>query len=144
MHPIDRRHILSGVPSSLVAVGGTSASPAAGLTLHVLDTRSGKPAAGVRVELSVLENGVYRPLRQVHTNAEGRNQEMLLDSSEMKTGKYQLIFHVGAYFKARDPSLAEPLFLEQAVIQFGISDPLSHYHIPLLASPWSFTTYRGS
>jgi 5-hydroxyisourate hydrolase len=141
-----RRFVLAGAslfagisaPWSAVRAAGTP-----GLTTHMLDTASGIPAAGVRIDFSVLEDGKYRLVRTVHTNEDGRT-EPLLTAETMKTGQYQLVFYIAEYFTKRGVVLPKPPFLETAVIQFGISDATSHYHVPLLASPWSYTTYRGS
>jgi 5-hydroxyisourate hydrolase len=110
----------------------------------MLDTASGKPAEGVKIDFSVLEGEAYRLIKTVHTNADGRNAEPLLTEANMKVGQYQLVFHLAAYFTKLGTILPNPPFLEKAVIQFGMADATSHYHVPLLASPWSFTTYRGS
>jgi 5-hydroxyisourate hydrolase len=80
----------------------------------------------------------------VHTNADGRNAEPLLTPENMKAGKYQLVFYIGEYFAKLGTQLPNPPFLETAVIQFGMADAKSHYHVPILAAPWSYTTYRGS
>jgi 5-hydroxyisourate hydrolase len=125
-------------PAKLLAAG----SP--GLTTHVLDTVSGKPAEGVKIDFSVLEGSAYRLIRTVHTNADGRNGEPLLTPETMKTGQYELVFYVAEYFTKQGSVLPNPPFVDKAVIQFGMADATSHYHVPLLASPWSYTTYRGS
>jgi hydroxyisourate hydrolase len=143
-----RRGML-GAGSSLLltaALAQTQARSAGapGLTTHVLDTASGKPAENVRIDFSVLDGETYQFIRMVQTNADGRNAEPLLTSETMKIGQYQLIFHIGAYFARTGSILSNPPFLDRAVIQFGISDVKAHYHVPLLASPWSYTTYRGS
>jgi 5-hydroxyisourate hydrolase len=142
-----RRMLAAG--SSLLAVsllGQTRARAAGspGLTTHMLDVASGKPAEGVRIDFSVLEGGAYQLIRTVHTNADGRNAEPLLTPETMKVGEYQLVFHLAEYFTKQGTVLPNPPFLDKAVIQFGMADVTSHYHVPLLASPWSFTTYRGS
>jgi 5-hydroxyisourate hydrolase len=110
----------------------------------MLDVASGKPAQGVRIDFSVLEGGTYRLIRTVHTNADGRNDEPLLTAEAMKVGQYQLVFYIAEYFTKQGTVLPNPPFIEKAVIQFGISDASSHYHVPLPASAWSYTTYRGS
>jgi 5-hydroxyisourate hydrolase len=115
-----------------------------GLTTHMLDTASGKPAAGVRIDFSMLDGSDYKLIRTVQTNADGRTPEPLLTAETMKVGRYQLVFYLAEYFTKLGTVLPNPPFLDKAVIQFGISDASSHYHVPLLASPWSFTTYRGS
>jgi 5-hydroxyisourate hydrolase len=115
-----------------------------GLTTHVLDTANGKPGEGVKIEFSVLEGEAYKLVKTVHTNADGRNAEPLLTPENMKTGKYQLVFYTGEYFAKLGTVLPNPPFLEKAIIQFGIADATAHYHVPILVSPWSYTTYRGS
>ena len=114
------------------------------LTTHVLDTRNGEPGAGMTIEFSVLEAGRWRPIKTVSSNADGRTDEPLLAGEAMKTGEYRLVFHVAAYFRAKGDKLPEPPFLERVPIRFGIADPAAHYHVPLLCSPWSYSTYRGS
>jgi 5-hydroxyisourate hydrolase len=147
MMQINRRYML-GAGSSLLALAalmrGATAAGSPGLTTHMLDTTSGTPAEGVKIDFSVLEGEVYRLIKTVHTNADGRNAEPLLTEANMKVGQYQLVFHLAAYFTKLGTVLPNPPFLEKAIIQFGIADATSHYHVPLLASPWSFTTYRGS
>jgi 5-hydroxyisourate hydrolase len=142
-----RRNLLvSGLSfAGLAAVAGKAARAATpGLTTHMLDTTSGKPAEGVKIDFAVADGESYRFIRTVVTNADGRNGEPLLTPETMKTGQYQLVFHIAEYFTRIGTVLPDPPFLDKAVIQFGISDATSHYHVPLLASPWSFTTYRGS
>ena len=114
------------------------------LTTHVLDTADGIPAAGMRVEFSVLENDVWRLLKAAHTNADGRMDEPLLSGEAMRAGEYRLMFHVAEYFRERGKPISDPPFLDCVPLRFGISDPFAHYHVPLLASPWSYSTYRGS
>jgi len=148
MPQVTRRRMLAA-GSSLLAVSllgptGARAAGSPGLTTHMLDVASGKPAEGVRIDFSVLEGGGYRLIRTVHTNADGRNAEPLLTPETMKVGEYQLVFHLAEYFTKQGTVLPNPPFLDKAVIQFGMADATSHYHVPLLASPWSFTTYRGS
>jgi 5-hydroxyisourate hydrolase len=148
MSRIDRRYLL-GAASTLLAGAflpqkAARAAGSPGLTTHMLDIASGKPAEGVRIDFSVFEDGTYRLIRTVHTNADGRNAEPLLTPETMKVGQYQLVFHIAEYFTKLGTVLPNPPFIDKAVIQFGISDAASHYHVPLLASPWSYTTYRGS
>ena len=112
------------------------------LTTHVLDTASGVPAQGMRVELHRLDASA--PLATFDTNADGRAPAPLLDGSALQPGNYELRFHVAAYFRARGTNLSEPPFLDVVVIRFGIADAAAHYHVPLLVSPWSYSTYRGS
>ena len=115
-----------------------------GLTTHMLDTTSGKPAEGVKIDFSVLDGTAYRLIKSVRTNADGRNAEPLLTQETMKVGEYELVFYIAEYFTKQGTVLPSPPFLNKAVIQFGMADAASHYHVPLLASPWSYTTYRGS
>ena len=105
------------------------------LTTHVLDTMNGCPAAGMRVALYRLEGDVSLLLRELVLDADGRAGGPLLEGAA---------FEVGDYFRARGAALAEPVFLDRVPLDFGIADASSHYHVPLLASPWSYSTYRGS
>lgn len=110
------------------------------LTTHVLDTAQGCPAAGLTIELW---RGVHL-LKTVITNADGRTDAPLLIDDEVIVGMYKLCFAIGDYFKEQSSDLPDPLFLDQVPIQFGIADAMAHYHVPLLCSPWSYSTYRGS
>ncbi len=114
-----------------------------GLTTHVLDTANGKPAAGMSVELFVVDGETRTQLKSVRTNADGRTDGPLLSREELAIGLYEIVFDVAGYF-ARDTGLPEPPFLGHVPIRFGIADPDAHYHVPLLVSPWSYSTYRGS
>lgn len=116
------------------------------LTTHVLDTAQGCPAAEMAIALFAVhpESGEKTLLKQVTTNSDGRTDAPLLVDDEFKIGVYELVFEVGDYFLRHDPDLAQPLFLNRVPLQFGIANPDSHYHVPLLASPWSYSTYRGS
>jgi 5-hydroxyisourate hydrolase len=116
-----------------------------GLSTHVLDTMHGTPAAGIPVALLTTDQGEARLIKQFVLNADGRNPDgLLLSASELQRGTYRLVFDVAAYFKARGVVLPEPNFLNQVSLDFGVSDPAAHYHVPLLVSPWSYSTYRGS
>jgi 5-hydroxyisourate hydrolase len=118
--------------------------PSGRLTTHVLDTTSGQPGAGLVVELFRLEGEARRLLARLTTNADGRTPEPLLAGSGLARGTYELVFHVGGYFRARGVALSEPAFLDQVPVRFGIADPARHYHVPLLVSPYGYSTYRGS
>ena len=110
------------------------------LTTHVLDTANGRPAAGLEMELFRLEGDERRSLKTVRTNDDGRVDEPLLNEDEFERGVYEIVFRVGEYFGEG----GKPPFLDHVPLRFGVSDPEAHYHVPLLASPWSYSTYRGS
>jgi 5-hydroxyisourate hydrolase len=115
------------------------------LSTHVLDTAHGCPAKGVKIELHRLQaDGAWALVKTVATNADGRTDEPLLTGDAYKPGMYMLTFHAGDYFRARGTKLAEPAFLDIVPIRFSIADPDGHYHVPLLVSPWAYSTYRGS
>ena len=115
------------------------------LSTHVLDTMHGCPAAGMAVELHRLSPSGSELLRSLALNADGRSaQGALLDAAAMAVGRYRLAFAVAAYFRGRGVELPEPPFLDVVQLDFGIADAAGHYHVPLLASPWSYSTYRGS
>jgi 5-hydroxyisourate hydrolase len=115
------------------------------ISTHVLDTVIGKPAIGMRIDfLESRPNGGWDAIKSVVTNADGRTSEPLLAANEMRRGRFQLRFHVAAYFQARGIDLPDPPFLEFVPLHFGIADPEEHYHVPLLCSPWAYSTYRGS
>jgi 5-hydroxyisourate hydrolase len=117
----------------------------AGLTTHVLDTTRGRPAAGVTIELHALSPDGSRILVvRAQTNADGRTDAPLIASADARAGVFELSFHIGAYFRAQGAVVAEPPFLDVVPIRFAISDPSAHYHVPLVATPWSYSTYRGS
>ena len=113
------------------------------LTTHVLDTALGRPAQGVRIELFGL-SGDRAPLVDTVTNADGRCDAPLLDQTAFSVGRYELVFHAGDYFRALGLDLPDPAFLDEVAIRFGIAEPDSHYHVPLLLSPHGYSTYRGS
>ena len=113
------------------------------LTTHVLDTANGKPAAGMSLELFVVEGEERRSIKTFTTNADGRTDGPLLSQEEFAVGLFEIVFDVAGYFAA-ETGLPDPPFLGCVPIRFGISDPGSHYHVPLLVSPWSYSTYRGS
>jgi len=116
-----------------------------GLSTHVLDTMHGTPAAGMRVSLYATEAGTAIQLKQFVLNQDGRPPDgLLLDTKALQRGTYRLVFDVAAYFKERGVVLPEPNFLNQVSLDFGVASPEQHYHVPLLVSPWSYSTYRGS
>ena len=114
------------------------------LTTHVLDTMAGRPAAGVAVSLFRLSDGEREAVLSTLTNADGRCDAPLLEAGAMTAGTYELCFHVAEYFESRNVELPDPPFLNIVPIRFGIGDPGAHYHVPLLISPYGYSTYRGS
>jgi 5-hydroxyisourate hydrolase len=114
------------------------------LTTHVLDTAGGRPAAGMRIDFAAVGPKGPTPVATVHTNAEGRTDRPLLDGDAMRTGEYELTFHVADYFRGQRVPLADPPFLDRVPLRFAIADAGAHYHVPLLCSPWAYSTYRGS
>jgi 5-hydroxyisourate hydrolase len=117
------------------------------LTTHVLDTARGCPAAGVRVEVwrsGPAEEDERSLVKVVYTNADGRTDSPLLEDTEFGAGVYELVFGVGSYFAAHSLAGAVRPFLGDVPIRFGVADPSYHYHVPLLMSPWAYSTYRGS
>jgi len=114
------------------------------LTTHVLDTMNGCPAAGMAVSLYRLNAQTAELVKSLTLNHDGRADAPLLEGEALQPGRYRLIFEVAAYFKARGVALPEPPFLESVPLDFGLADTASHYHVPLLASPWAYSTYRGS
>jgi 5-hydroxyisourate hydrolase len=115
------------------------------LTTHVLDISKGKPASGVLVELvRVGQNKEKEAIRSSYTNEDGRLNQPLLEGDNMKKGIYELHFYVGDYYRSHGAANEEPSFLDCVPVRFGISNPASHYHVPLLISPGGYSTYRGS
>jgi 5-hydroxyisourate hydrolase len=110
------------------------------ITTHVLDTAAGKPAAGLRV---VLRNRDGDVLAEAVTNSDGRADKPLLDGAAFRAGVYEISFHVGDYFRAAGVTLPEPPFLDVVPVRFGVAQD-AHYHVPLLVSPFAYSTYRGS
>jgi 5-hydroxyisourate hydrolase len=114
------------------------------LSTHVLDTAHGKPAAGVEVELYVLGSTERTLLKKETTNADGRCASPLLEGDALRAGQYELVFGAGDYFAAQGVALPEPRFIDRVTIAFGIADASQNYHVPLVVTPWSYSTYRGS
>lgn len=116
-----------------------------GLSTHVLDTMHGTPAAGMQVALYATQGETATLLKQFVLNQDGRNPDgLLLDNASLTRGTYRLVFDVAGYFAARGVALPEPNFLGKVSLDFGIAQVDQHYHVPLLVSPWSYSTYRGS
>jgi 5-hydroxyisourate hydrolase len=114
------------------------------LSTHVLDTANGCPAAGMQVTLQRVEAGGAATLKSFALNHDGRADAPLLDAASMASGRYRLLFEVAPYFRARGAPLDEPPFIDTVQLDFGIASASGHYHVPLLVSPWSYSTYRGS
>lgn len=114
------------------------------LTTHVLDTARGKPAAGVAIWLYRINGDARDMLAQVVTNADGRTDGPMLQGDDLTSGQYELLFHAGDYLRATGQAAGDVLFLDQIPIRFGIPDAGAHYHVPLLISPFAYSTYRGS
>lgn len=114
------------------------------LSTHVLDTANGKPAAGVAVTLYRVTQTGRDQVLATKTNADGRTDAPLLSGDAMAVGTYELDFEAGAYFRAIGLTLPQPAFVDRVTLRFGIADAHGHYHVPLLVSPWSYSTYRGS
>lgn len=116
-----------------------------GLSTHVLDTMHGCPAAGMAVALYTTQGDQATLVRRFVLNSDGRNPDgPLYDNASLRTGTYRLVFDVQAYFAQKGVSLPEPAFLNRVALDFGVADASQHYHVPLLVSPWSYSTYRGS
>lgn len=114
------------------------------LTTHVLDTASGRPAAGIRIEVFRLVEDSRDHLSTVETNQDGRCDQPLLTGDDFSPGSYELVFHVADYFRGADAALPSPAFLDAVPIRFGVAAAGEHYHVPLLISPYGYSTYRGS
>ncbi len=114
------------------------------LSTHVLDTAQGKPAAGVKIRLYRVSGNSHTKLAEVMTNADGRTDAPLLSGDDLKVGSYELVFFAGDYLRATGQAKGEVLFLDQIPIRFGVPDAGAQYHVPLLISPFAYSTYRGS
>lgn len=116
-----------------------------GMSTHVLDTMHGAPAAGMQVALYTTEGTEATLVKRFVLNSDGRNPDGLLyDNASLKVGTYRLVFDVAGYFEARGVVLPQPHFLNLVSLDFGVANAEQHYHVPLLVSPWSYSTYRGS
>ena len=114
------------------------------LTTHILDTANGMPGAKVTVVLFRLDGEQRKQILGTQTNSDGRCDRPLLEGDALLVGRYELVFSVGDYFRKFGQGLPEPLFVDEVVLRFGVADATEHYHVPLLVSPWSYSTYRGS
>lgn len=114
------------------------------LSTHVLDTTQGKPGAGVALELYFIDDGERALLTRAVTNADGRCDRPLLEGEALRAGRYELVFAAGDYFAAQGVDLPSPRFVDRVTIAFGVADASQNYHVPLVVTPWSYSTYRGS
>jgi|ERR1043166_3199224 5-hydroxyisourate hydrolase len=115
------------------------------LSTHVLDTMRGQPARGVKLELyAVAADGTRTLVTQTETNADGRTDAALLEGESFHPGCYEIVFHLGDYFRRQGAPLADPPFFNQVPIRFELIDPDYHYHVPVVAAPWTYSTYRGN
>ncbi len=113
------------------------------LTTHVLDTAHGTPGAGMAITLYRSVGERFEAVRSATTNADGRVDVPLLEGEELSPGRYRLVFAAGAYFRQLGMDLPDPPFIDRVVVDFGVADAAAHYHVPLLVSPWAYSTYRG-
>ncbi|MFY0620723.1 MAG: hydroxyisourate hydrolase [Pelagimonas sp.] len=114
------------------------------LTTHILDTAKGTPAAGIKIALYKVSGNSHRKIAETVTNADGRTDAPILPKEKFATGTYELIFFAGDYLRDTGQAAEDPLFLDQIPIRFGMADAEAHYHVPLLLSPYGYSTYRGS
>lgn len=114
------------------------------LTTHILDTASGKPGSNIQIQLYFLNNDSWELINEAVSNSDGRCSSPLLEGEDLQVGQYELIFYVGDYFDEQGIELPETKFLDEVVLRFGVPDAREHYHVPLLVSPYSYSTYRGS
>lgn len=149
---ISRRGFIAGIAAAGAAAALPQAASAqqsptaskAKLSTHVLDTYHGRPAAGLRIDFFRIEGEKRTLLKTLKTNNDGRTDELPLKSEEMQVGEYEFLFHVGDHFRANGVKLPEPAFLDRVPVRFGIFDAKAGYHVPLVCTPWTYSTYRGS
>ena len=116
----------------------------AGITTHVLDTVTGKPGTGMRIDFSVFDGGSFRLVKTVQANKDGRTDKPILTPDETKVGQYELKFYVGEFYAKQGTKLSDPPFIEEVPVRFSVFNTQQHFHVPMLCTPWSCTTYRGS
>lgn len=151
-NPIDQEHaaalreigLITGLRLAAKVEGPGMPKTEGRLSTHVLDLAQGRPAAGVKIEFLEIGKSAKGLLAETVTNQDGRTDSPLLAGAPLRIGTYELRFHVGDYFRAQVVCHADPPFLDMVPLQFSIAEPEGHYHVPLLISPWSYSTYRGS
>lgn len=117
----------------------------AGITTHVLDNLTGRPGVGMRIDFSALEDGRWKLVKTLVTNADGRTDQPVLGAAEARVGHYELAFHIAGFYAARHRLPPEALFVDGVMpVRFALFDAKQHYHVPMLCTPWSCSTYRGS
>lgn len=137
--------LAGAVPTAQAQQAPEQSAQASGrLTTHVLDTLSGKPAAGVRISFEAPQGEGWRVIKNVTTNMDGRTDQPLLAGETMAAGRYRIVFHMGEYFTRLGVPTTQPPFLDLVPVEFAVADPKANYHVPLLVTPWSYSTYRGS
>ncbi len=114
------------------------------LTTHILDTAAGKPGSNIQIQLYFLKDDSWELVKETTSNDDGRCDAPLLEGDDLKVGQYELIFYAGEYFENQGIDLPTTKFLDEIVLRFGVPDASEHYHVPLLVSPYSYSTYRGS
>jgi len=114
------------------------------LTTHVLDTVSGEPGAGITVDLYRVAGDDRTHVANIRTNDDGRSEGPIVEGDAFSAGTYELVFQAGDYFRAAGVAMPDPPFVDQVVVRFGVAQADRHYHVPILVSPWTYTTYRGS
>jgi 5-hydroxyisourate hydrolase len=116
----------------------------AGISTHVLDSGTGRPGAGMRIDFSVREGDDWKLVKTIRTNADGRTDQPVLAPDAAREGQYELLFHVGDFFRGQPGREKETPFLDTVPVRFTLFDAKQHYHVPMLCTPWSCSTYRGS
>jgi 5-hydroxyisourate hydrolase len=148
---LTRRGFIAGVAAAGAAAALPQAASAqqppvskAKLSTHVLDTYHGRPAAGLRIDFFRIEGEKRTLIKTLKTNSDGRTDELPMKSDEMQVGEYEFVFHIGDHFRSNGVKLPEPAFLDRVPVRFGIFDAKAGYHVPLVCTPWTYSTYRGS
>jgi 5-hydroxyisourate hydrolase len=139
-----RKWIVTDEPETGELIAAETGKPEPKLTTHVLDITSGKPAVGMQIDFSVWEGQQYRLIKTLYTNKDERTNEPLLAGAKMAVGRYEQLFYVADYYNKLEIKQTDPPFIDKVPLHFAIFDATQKYHVPLLCTPWSYTTYRGS